>query len=73
MLTPPIYTVVLTPFGATKSGLFLFSPSVNAPPLDENDDTVGVFTPNAGVLVYSTEATAIAPFALACPTQLEVP
>ena len=64
---------MFTPLGAEKSGLFLKDPSVNVPPLDENEDTVGKSTPKAGVFVYNTEATDIAPAAFACPNKVDVP
>ena len=53
--------------------MFLNDPSVVVPPLEENEDTVGASTPKAGVFVYNTDATDIAPAALACPNNVDVP
>ena len=63
----PKLTVVFTPFGATKSGLFLFTPFIKTPPLDEKEAIVGGFIPKAGVFLYKTAPTAMAFSAFACP------
>ena len=72
IFVPPNFTVVFTPLGAAKSGLFLITPLTGVPPIDEKEAMEG--TPlKAGVLVYNTAPTAIAPSAFAWPTIVEVP
>ena len=72
MFTPPKSTVVFTPLGAQMSGLFLDKLFIKTPPLEENEATDGGL-PNAGVFVYNTAPTVIAPTALAWPITVPVP
>ena len=65
ILMDPKFTVVLTPSGATKSGLFLTTPLTGVPPCEEKDSTEYGFTPYAGVFLYRTAPTAMAPAAFA--------
>ena len=61
------------PFGAAISGFTLTIPSTVVPPLEEKEAMVGGLTPYAGVLLYNTAPTAIAPSALTCPTMVDAP
>ena len=65
IFTPPKYTVVFTPFGATISGFLRSTPSTTKPPLEENEAIVGTLRPYRGVLVYKAAPTEIEPSALA--------
>src|SRR5439155_11625568 len=65
-------TVVLTPSGATRSGLFLTTPLVFVPPIEEKDSISGVLR-YGGTLSKRAAPTAIAPNAFACPTSVEFP